>query len=48
MERKLIMDNLNTVSLFSGVGGLDLGFIKHGFEIIWANDNDKDAVKSYR
>ncbi|WP_339181056.1 DNA cytosine methyltransferase [Oceanobacillus sp. FSL W7-1293] len=42
------MDNLNTVSLFSGVGGLDLGFIKHGFEIIWANDNDKDAVKSYQ
>lgn len=48
MERKLTMDNLNTVSLFSGIGGLDLGFMKHGFEIIWANDNDKNAVKSYQ
>jgi len=28
-------------SLFSGCGGLDLGFEKSGFEIIWANDFDK-------
>lgn len=40
--------NLTTVSLFSGIGGLDLGFIKHGFDIIWANDFDKYAVDSYR
>ncbi|MER2169970.1 MAG: DNA (cytosine-5-)-methyltransferase, partial [Psychrobacillus psychrodurans] len=36
-----------TVSLFSGCGGLDLGFIKAGFNIIYANDFDKYAVKSY-
>ncbi len=30
------------ISLFSGCGGLDLGFKKAGFEIIWANEfNDK-------
>ena len=35
-------------SLFSGCGGLDLGFIKSGFEIVWANDIDPDAVKTYK
>jgi len=39
---------LNTVSLFSGCGGLDLGLKKVGFNIIWAIDNDKFAVKSYK
>lgn len=36
------------VSLFSGGGGLDLGFKNRGFDIIWAIDNDKDAVSSYQ
>jgi len=31
---------LKVVSLFSGCGGLDLGFTKAGFELIYANDND--------
>ncbi len=35
-------------SLFSGCGGLDLGFIQAGFEIIWANDFFKDAVDTYK
>jgi len=35
------------VSLFSGLGGLDYGFIKAGYDVIWANDNDKFAVKTY-
>ncbi len=35
------------VSLFSGAGGMDLGFKKAGFNIIWANDNDEDSVKTY-
>jgi DNA (cytosine-5)-methyltransferase 1 len=39
---------MKVVSLFSGAGGLDLGFIKAGHEIIWANDNFVDAVKTYR
>jgi len=39
---------MNVVSLFSGAGGLDLGFIKAGHKIIWANDNFSDAVKTYR
>ncbi len=36
------------ISLFSGCGGLDLGFIKEGFEVIWANDFFKEAVETYQ
>lgn len=39
---------MNVVSLFSGVGGLDLGFLKAGHNIIWANDNYDDAVATYK
>ena len=41
-------DALRLVSLFSGAGGMDLGFINAGFEIIWANDFFQDAVNSYK
>lgn len=36
------------VSLFAGCGGLDLGFINQGFEVIWANDIFPDAVATYK
>lgn len=39
---------MKVVSLFSGAGGLDLGFIMAGHDIIWANDLYKDAVSTYR
>lgn len=29
---------MKVVSLFSGIGGLDQGFINAGFDVIWAND----------
>ncbi len=35
-------------SLFSGIGGIDLGFAQAGFEICWANEMDPDACKTYR
>ncbi len=35
-------------SLFSGCGGLDLGFIQNGFEVVWANDFFKEAVETYK
>lgn len=38
----------NVVSLFSGCGGLDLGFTKAGFKIIWANENDKVIWETYQ
>lgn len=38
---------MKVASLFCGCGGLDLGFVNAGYEIVWANDIDKYAVKSY-
>ncbi len=35
------------ISLFSGCGGMDLGFKKAGFHIVWANDFDADAQAIY-
>jgi len=51
--------SFTTVSLFSGCGGMDLGFIggfnflgkhyeKTGFNIIWANEINSEACKTYR
>jgi len=39
---------MKVISLFSGAGGLDYGFEKAGFKIVWANDIDRDAVTTYR
>ena len=39
---------MKVVSLFSGAGGLDLGFIQAGHDVVWANDIDSDAVATYR
>lgn len=39
---------MRVLSLFSGAGGLDYGFQKAGFEILWAIDNYRDAVDTYR
>ncbi len=39
---------MKVVSLFSGAGGLDLGFVMAGHKIIWANDCYNDAVETYR
>ena len=41
-------NKLKTVSLFSGCGGLDLGFIQQGFDVIWANDIFKEALYTYK
>lgn len=38
---------MKIISLFCGAGGMDLGFIKVGHSIVWANDNDPDSCQSY-
>lgn len=38
---------MKIVSFFAGAGGLDLGFEKAGFEVIWANEYDKEIWETY-
>lgn len=39
---------MRVCSLFCGIGGIDLAFVKAGHEIVWANDIDKYACRTYR
>ena len=38
---------MEIISLFSGCGGLDLGFRQAGFNLIWANEYDKTIWNTY-
>lgn len=40
-------NTLSAVSLFSGAGGMDVGFVAAGFEVLVANDIDRDACATY-
>ena len=39
---------MKIVSFFAGAGGLDLGFEKAGFDVVWANEYDKDIWETYK
>jgi DNA (cytosine-5)-methyltransferase 1 len=36
------------LSMFAGCGGMDLGFQQAGFDLVWANEWDADAVATYQ
>jgi DNA (cytosine-5)-methyltransferase 1 len=38
---------MKLVTFFAGAGGLDLGFSKAGFDVIWANEYDKEIWETY-
>ena len=40
--------SIKVTSLFSGGGGLDLGFKRTGYDIIWASDINSNAVATYK
>jgi DNA (cytosine-5)-methyltransferase 1 len=44
MNNKTLLSGL---SLFSGAGGMDVGFVNAGVEIVSANDIDRDACLTY-
>lgn len=46
LENSLNLPTL--ISLFSGAGGLDLGFQQAGFEVAFASDNEPAAIESHR
>lgn len=40
-------DGLTVIDLFAGVGGLSLGFVQNGFEILYANEFDAQIAEAY-
>lgn len=41
-------DPFTVGGLFSGVGGIELGFIKNGFEVLWSNDIDEPSSRTFK
>ncbi len=39
---------MKVAGLFAGIGGIEIGFKRAGFDVVWANEIDKNACKTYR
>ena len=39
---------LTAGGLFSGIGGIESGYEKAGFKILWSNENDPYSARSFR
>jgi DNA (cytosine-5)-methyltransferase 1 len=42
------MSTMKAVSLFTGAGGMDIGFQQAGFKVVWANEIMLHAASTYR
>mgnify|MGYP001584850537 CR=1 FL=1 len=47
-EMEVLPTGMRAISLFTGAGGMDVGFSRAGFNILWANDIDPDSCKTYQ
>lgn len=43
----LMIQQITGISLFTGAGGMDIGFKNAGVNILWSNEMDKDACDTY-
>ena len=43
-----MQDKITVGSMFAGIGGICLGFKQNDCELVWANEIDKHACKTYR
>ena len=39
---------MKIISLFTGAGGLDLGFKEAGFDVVWANEFDPEIWETFQ
>lgn len=47
IDSPVTQSDWTAISLYSGAGGLDLGFSQAGIESVWSIDSDRDAVATY-
>ena len=40
--------SFRVASMFAGIGGIDLGFSQSGCQVVWANEIDSAACKTYQ
>jgi DNA (cytosine-5)-methyltransferase 1 len=47
-QTRALEQYMQAISLFSGAGGMDIGFSRAGYETVWANDLDPVACETFR
>lgn len=47
MEEKAMANSIKAISLFTGAGGMDIGFERAGVEVVFANELMKEAAETY-